>query len=317
MTLIEAQDPSKATKTTMGVVGLGSIARKAHLPVLAAHPGVEIVALASRSGARVDELASQYRLSLQARTFEETVALKPQAAYLLSATEAHPEQAVALLEAGIPVFMEKPLANSLEGARQIAAAAAAPGRLLMVGFNRRYAPAYRRALALFQDRPVEYAYIQKHRNGDHSGWGLRQIVMDDAIHIIDLARFVAGPDLSLKTSHARVGLTAAQMTSPNGAVVQLSQTYGAGAATERLELHGGGLTVVVESMETLYIREGGKERTEVIGGSWTSTLEKRGILPELEHFLTCLREGAHPQTSAAEALRTQELAEAILLRGEG
>jgi virulence factor len=298
-------------KITVGVVGTGSIARKAHLPILTAHPGVEIIALCSRTGARVEELAGQYRLNLRARTFAELLALKPQAAYLLSATETHPEQAVPLLEAGIAVYMEKPLANDLEGARRIVAAAARPGRFLMVGFNRRFAPAYRRAKALFTGRRLELVQIHKHRSGGHEDWPLRRIVMDDAIHIIDLARFYAG-ELSLQSAVARVGLTAAQLLSPSGTLVQLSQTYGAGAGTERLELHGDGLTVIVEEMETLRIREGGVERVEPIGNSWTSTLEKKGMVGATEHFLTCLRDGTVPETHAAEALRTQELAEAIL-----
>ncbi|HWI62259.1 MAG TPA: Gfo/Idh/MocA family oxidoreductase, partial [Symbiobacteriaceae bacterium] len=212
------------SKLSVAVVGLGSIARKAHLPVLAVHPGVDVVGLASRTGARVDELASQYRFHLKARTFEEILALKPDAAYLLSATEVHPEQAVALLNAGIPVYMEKPLANDLDGARQIVAAA--EGRLCMVGFNRRYAPAYRRAKELFRDRPLELVQITKHRNGDHSGWGLRRVVMDDTIHIIDLARWFTGPGLQLKASYCRTGLTAAQLQTDTQAV-HLSQTYGA------------------------------------------------------------------------------------------
>lgn len=301
------------SKITVGVVGLGSIARKAHLPVLTAHPGVEIVGLCSRTGARVAELADQYRLHLTARTFEEMLALKPQAAYLLSSTVAHPEQAVALLNAGIAVYMEKPLANDLNGARAIAEAAAQPGRLLMVGFNRRYAPAYRRARELFTEsgRPIELVQVHKHRSGGHETWPLRQLIMDDAIHIIDLARFYGG-DLAVHAAVARRGLTAAQLQAPSGLVAQLSQSYGAGAASERLELYGGGLTVIVEEMERLTIREGGRERSETVGGSWTATLEKRGMAPATDHFLTCIRTGAQPETGAAEALKTQQLAEAIL-----
>lgn len=304
------------SKVTMGVVGLGSIARKAHLPVLAVHPDVEIVGLASRTGSRVAQLADQYRLRLQARTFDEIIRLKPQAAYLLSATVAHAQQAVALLQAGIPVFMEKPLANTLAEAEQIAATAAATGQLLMVGFNRRFAPAYRRARALFAEsgRAMELVVIQKHRNGDSSGWPLRQVVMDDAIHIIDLARFFGGPELKVGSALARDGLVAAHLQ--GDALVQLSQSYGAGGAVERVELHGGGLTVRVEGMEHLHVVENGVERVESLFGSWTSTLDKRGIGPELEHFLHCLREGATPETSAVEALATQRLAEAILTGGQ-
>ena len=140
---------------TLAVVGLGNIARKAHLPVLTSHPEVEIIGLASRTGRKVDELAAQYRLRLRARTFEEVLAVRPRAAYLLSATAAHREQAVALLTAGIDVFMEKPLAQTLPEAEAIAEAAGRTGRLLMVGFNRRYAPAYRRAKALFAEAGEE------------------------------------------------------------------------------------------------------------------------------------------------------------------
>lgn len=303
-------------RITMGVVGLGSMARKAHLPVLAAHPEVEIIGLASRTGARVEELATQYRLNLTASSFAEILAQKPRAAYLLSATEAHAEQAVSLLEAGIALFMEKPLANTLDEAESIVTAAAAPGRMLMVGFNRRFAPAYRRAKALFAEsgRTIELAVIQKHRSGSHSGWGLRQIVMDDTIHIIDLARFFGG-ELLLKAAHARIGLVVSQFETERDTLIQLSQTYGAGADVERVELHGGGMTVIVEQVERLTIRENGIERTEPLFSSWIATLERRGIGPELEHFLACVRTGAQPETNAGEALATQRLAEAILLAG--
>ncbi|HYG59069.1 MAG TPA: hypothetical protein VD902_13495, partial [Symbiobacteriaceae bacterium] len=152
---------------------------------------------------------------------------------------------------------------------------------------------------------------------DQSGWPLRQIIMDDFIHVVDTARFVAG-DLRLNASYARTGLTAAQLTAAGqGALVQLSQSYGAGAATEVLELHGDGLSVIVEDMERLRIREGGSERLEAVGGSWTSTLEKKGMAGATEHFLHCLLTGTQPETTAAEAYRTQELAEAILLGGAG
>lgn len=307
-----------AGKITVGVVGLGSIARKAHLPVLAAHPGVAVIALTSRTGAYIAALESQYRLNLTARSWAELLAVRPQAAYVLSATESHPDVTVALLEAGIAVYLEKPLAIDLADARKIVEATNRPGRLLMVGFNRRYAPIYRQALAHFSatGRRVELVQVHKHRHGDHSGWPVRQIIMDDAIHIIDLARFIAGPDLQRRSSLTRLGLMAAQLHTPDGVVAQISQSYGAGAGTERLELHGGGLSVIVAEMERLTVVENGIPRTETIGGSWTSSLEKKGIVAATEHFLDCVRSGAQPETSAAEALRTQELAESILLAGE-
>ena len=135
---------------------------------------------------------------------------------------------------------------------------------------------------------------------------------DDVIHIIDLARFFAG-DLQLRTVCARTGLVAAQMESASGTLVQLAQCFSAGAVTERVELQGGGLTVIVEEMERVIVREDGRERVEPLFGSWTSTLEKRGIAPEAGTLprLPAGR-GRAPETSAAEALATQRLAEEIL-----
>lgn len=308
-----------SARITLGVVGLGSIAQKAHLPVLAISPDVDIIGLSSRSGRNVEPLATQYRLRLQARTFEQILAVRPRAAYLLSATGAHAEQASALMEAGIDLFMEKPLASTVAEAEAIAAAADRTGRLCMVGFNRRYAPAYRRARELFAQagQSIELAVIQKHRRGGGARWPLRSYVTDDTIHIIDLARFFGG-SLQLRSARTRVGLVAAQLEGEaGGPLVQLSQSYGAGAVSERVELHGGGLSVIVEDLERLVVREGGVERVEPLFGSWTPTLEKRGIGPELAHFLLCLREGQIPETSVHEALATQRLAEEILVAGGG
>jgi len=306
------------TKQRIGVVGLGAIALKAHLPVLTSHPHVEVIALCSRWGRQVQGLVDQYRLTLQANTFASLLDLRPDAVYLLSSTEAHPDQAQQLLQAGIAVFMEKPLALDLTGAHRIRQTVENSQGLLMVGFNRRFAPAYRRAMELFSDQPPEFVQIQKHRSGQSDGWSLRQTIMDDTIHIIDLARYLcqSNSQLSLQASIARPSLIAAQLRSQEATLVQLSQSHGAGMPTERVELHGHGLSVIVESMERLYIRQAGTERVETMGGSWTSTLEKRGILGETEHFLDCVRNNIPPITNVHDAILTQELAEEILQRGD-
>ena len=56
----------------------------------------------------------------------------------------HAQQAIAALNAGKHVFIEKPMAITLEECQAIYEAVKASGKRLMVGFNRRFAPYYRR-----------------------------------------------------------------------------------------------------------------------------------------------------------------------------
>lgn len=107
------------TRTTLAVVGLGDIARKAHLPVLAARSDVDVVALVSRSGRGARELAAQYRFPVQATTLDQAIACRPTGALVLTASASHVEVTCRLLEAGIAVNLEKPMALDVAGAARL------------------------------------------------------------------------------------------------------------------------------------------------------------------------------------------------------
>lgn len=295
----------------IAVVGLGGIARKAHLPLLATNPSVRIVGLASRTGQAVSELEGQYRLPLQSRTIEQILSRPPQAAFVLASTESHPEVVCALLDAGVHVYLEKPLASAMEGAEQIVARAERTDRHVMVGFNRRFAPLYIRAKELVPSPSV--IQITKHRAG--SRFNVLQGLLDDTIHIIDLLRYYGGEPESVSAviSGDPVTITALCRLSGGGTGV-ISQTYGAGQVSERVELHGGGVSAVVEEMETLRIRTDGRERVEGYQ-PWTTTLEKRGFVHAHAHFLQSLTNEETPAPSAADSLLSQRLAMRILEAG--
>ena len=101
-------------------------------------------------------------------------------------SDTHPTIVTDLLRAWVPVLVDKPLATDHgTAAGELAALAAELGVSLMVGFNRRYAPAYR-ALADWPDRDV--VTLHKHRA---VAPGLaRAMVFDDFIHVIDTLRFL-------------------------------------------------------------------------------------------------------------------------------
>ncbi len=96
-----------------------------------------------------------------------------------------------LLGAGVDVYLEKPAAGTSQEARSLAEQADSAGRILMVGFNRRYAPLHRMARQIWGERPVGIAVLQKHRSsGFHPD--LRQHFTEELVHVVDILRYFCG-----------------------------------------------------------------------------------------------------------------------------
>ena len=112
------------------VAGLGNMGRS---HALAYHklPGVEIVGLINRSDVTLpDELQAYPRFE----TFSEGLALAPDLVCIATYSDSHADYAIAAMEAGADVFVEKPLATTVEDAERVVATAKRLGRKLVVGY---------------------------------------------------------------------------------------------------------------------------------------------------------------------------------------
>ena len=94
----------------VGIIGLGSIAKKAYLPVLTAMPGVTPV-LVSRNPRTLADVGVAYRTSDRFESVEDAIGSRLDAALVHTPSETHPEIVMALLHSGIPVLVDKPLAT--------------------------------------------------------------------------------------------------------------------------------------------------------------------------------------------------------------
>jgi predicted dehydrogenase len=126
--------------------------------------------------------------------------------YNLGPNHLHPEPSVAALEAGVHVLCEKPLAATLEGAEEMAAAAAETDAVAGVAFNYRYVPAIRYARRLIADgelgtiRQFRGRYLQDWLVDPEAPWSWRNdrelagsgALGDLGSHTVDLARFLLG-----------------------------------------------------------------------------------------------------------------------------
>jgi myo-inositol 2-dehydrogenase/D-chiro-inositol 1-dehydrogenase len=194
----------------VGIVGLGRLGRR-HAENLARRvPGLALVAAASPVGA---ELAWA-RENLGVAGYPDLASLLDhpglEAVWLVTPTSLHAEQSVQVLGAGKHLFCEKPLSLDLapcEGV--IAAAKARPDLVAMVGFMRRFDPAYaeiKRSIDSGELGRVFRIHCESHDPADPEAFFVKfaptsgGIFLDCCIHDIDLARWMLGGARALRVS---------------------------------------------------------------------------------------------------------------------
>jgi len=174
----------------IGMIGIGDIAQKAYLPVLARKKELDIV-LCSRNEELLMELAKTYRGTAYVTDVSELIKCRPAAVFVHAATEAHFELCRELLENGIHVYVDKPVSFHIEEVRELFRLAKEKNRILRVGFNRREAPMIKGLLEL--EKP-DVVIHQKNRT--HLPAQIRNYVFNDFIHVVDTIRYLLGDNMA-------------------------------------------------------------------------------------------------------------------------
>ncbi|HEX4811487.1 MAG TPA: Gfo/Idh/MocA family oxidoreductase [Nonomuraea sp.] len=292
-------------KTAM--IGLGDIAEKAYLPVLAAQPGLDLH-LCTRDSARLDRLGDAYRIARRFTSVDDLIKEGIEAAFVHAATEAHPAIVEPLLSAGVHVYVDKPIAYTLEDCARLVRLARAEGRSLMTGFNRRYAPGYAGLVTL----PRHLILMEKNR--ENSPDDPRRVIFDDFIHVVDTLRFLAPGPVTHTAVDARVtgGLLEHVVLHLSGAGFTAVGVMNrvSGASEESCEVMGEGVKRRVVNLGDVIDHRGG----EVLARrpDWVPVARQRGIEQTCLEFLAAVRAGR--RVDAEDALRTHALCEEIVSR---
>ncbi|PAZ13071.1 oxidoreductase [Streptomyces sp. SA15] len=297
----------------VGCIGLGDIAQKAYLPVLGGRPGVELH-LQTRTPATLTRVADSLHLPDGQRhaDLDSLLAQDLDAAFVHAPTAVHPEIVGRLLEAGIPTYVDKPLAYELADSERLVALAEERNVSLAVGFNRRYAPGY----AQCAEHPRELILMQKNRIGLPEE--PRLMILDDFIHVVDTLRFLIPGPVDDVTVRARVvdGLLhhvvlqlAGDGFTALGVMNRLS-----GSAEEILEVSGQDTKRQVVNLAEVIDHKG--QPTVRRRGDWVPVARQRGIEQAVLAFLDAVRAGK--VLSARDALATHELCERVVraVRGQ-
>lgn len=134
----------------VGIMGAGWVAGARHLPAYRAHPQAEVVAIYDRNLRRARALAGKGDVPFATDHIDDFLQQDLDLVSICTPPFVHEEQAIAALEAGSGVFLEKPMAMNLEGAQAIAHAASSHDRLLCVSHNFLYSRSMQRLLGVIE-----------------------------------------------------------------------------------------------------------------------------------------------------------------------
>ena len=293
----------------VAMVGLGDIARKAYLPVLAATPDLDLH-LVTRDPRTLAELGDRYRTSGRHRDAASAITAGLDAAFVHAATSAHPALVSEFLAAGVPVYVDKPLATDLATCERLVGMARDARCSLMVGFNRRHAPLY----ADLAGRSRDMIVMQKNRA--RSPDGARRVAYDDFIHVADTLRFLFPCEVQRTAIEVRVSGGELEhimlILSGDGQVAIGMMNRMSGADEETLEVMGGGAKRTVVDLAQFV--DHGAPNAVTRRPDWRSATWMRGIDQICDRFLRAVREGEH--LCACDALASHALCEEVVAAAE-
>ncbi|OFW78997.1 MAG: oxidoreductase [Alicyclobacillus sp. RIFOXYA1_FULL_53_8] len=293
----------------VGMIGLGDIAEKAYLPILGVNPNIELH-IATRNPERLARIAGQYRIANRYSDVQSLLTAGLDAAFVHSATEAHATIVEQLLEAGVHVYVDKPISFSLQESTHLVRLAKEKQRILMVGFNRRFAPMIR---ALKEQPAANVIVMQKNRVGQPGH--ATTFILDDFIHVVDTLRFLLPGEVEQIVVHARAEAgqlyhVSLQLSGRNFTAIGL-MNRDSGITEESLEYMASGQKWVVHDLnETLFMADGQRQTKHF--GDWTPVLHRRGFEQIITEFLQAVRDNRDPNPSAEDSLRTHELCHEVL-----
>lgn len=264
----------------MGLVGFGRLARRYYLPAFRLLRDIEVVAVADPLAPSLDAARAALPRAASYEDHREMLAREALDALLVaSPPSTHLETWTAAAARGLPVFMEKPFV--LEGELPAVEQTAAAAPLLMVDFNRRFWPLYRKMGEMLRagavGRPTETSYllhvdvrpwctVTSHRLMPDEGG----VLYDLGSQAIDLVSNLVGEapvciHAETRTRRWRDDHVRLDLTLPSGARVRCDLAY-AERTRERLCVRGPGGTLRLDDPNmTVRLERGAASATRLAG----------------------------------------------------
>lgn len=308
----------------VAVVGAGNMGSN-HLRVFDELPGADLVEVVEQDSERAREVGNQYDV----RVVDEVTKLqRAQAATIAVPNRFHREIAVACIESGLDVLVEKPLAMSVADARAIADAASEAGAILQVGHIERFNPAVDVLADILEDKEV--IAIEAHRLGpfnDHLT--AESVVFDLMIHDIDVIQSLVDSPVrhvdavGTQSRSSEIDHAIAHLKFDNGILGTTTSSHVTHKKVRSLAVTTRNVYIQLDyQQQQITVSRRESEQTTMLQGAAgyrTETIEETPFIRtreplknELEHFLECVRSRSRPRVDANDGIATIELATNIV-----
>ncbi len=299
------------TPLKVGVAGVGVMGRN-HARVLSDIRDFDVTTIFDMDAVTAQGVADVY--DAQAVTSVEAfVDAGLDAAVVSTPNRTHADLTVALLEKGVHVLVEKPIAATVADARRMIDAAKANDRVLMVGQVERFNPAVEAVKRAIADEKV--ISIQITRVGPFPPrMGEVGVVIDLAVHDIDIIRHLTGSEVAevqpqlARTRAEREDTALLQFRMENGVIAHITTNWVTPYKVRTLQVATQGKFVVADLITrqvTEYFGQqpDGSYQTRAVN-SWPNEPLKK----ELESFAHAIRTGEPPAVTGEDGLRNLEVA---------
>src|SRR5262245_32594912 len=318
-----APAPKKAGSLGIAFVGAGGFARAVLLPKLKGRGDVSLVRVVTEHGLSAEDARRSFGFERCGTDPDE--ALRDGSVDLVCIAtrhDAHADLAARALRAGKHVFVEKPLAVTEDQLRAVEEAAVSSGRVLLVGFNRRFSPMAREVRDALAGRGPALLTVRVNAGPLGAGHWLNDPrvgggrLVGEACHFFDLLSFLAGDpgivDVTARSAGRSQGPPedfAVQLGFADGSAGQILYTSRGNPSLpkERLEAHAGGASAVLDDFRSLEIHTGRRVRRSGRGG--------KGHAEEMDALLRAVRSGGPspiPLRTLLEVTRATFRAQAAL-----
>jgi predicted dehydrogenase len=297
----------------VGVVGVGHLGNH-HARTYTQLPGVHLVGVVDPDPDRAKKIASEYGCMAWSNLSD--LIGKVDAVSVVTPTATHHDVAIPLLQAGIHLLLEKPMAATLPEADAILAEARARNVILQIGHIERFSPGFRHIKAATRNP----RYIECQRLGPFAERGIDvHVILDLMIHDIDLVLTLIGETpveiravgAAVLTPH--IDMANARLAFANGAVANLTASRVSPTRLRSLRLFEDHAYFSLDSLtqELLIARRGAAES----GGSRPSittekiAIERQDALhAELSSFVSAVRTRSQPEVTGQDGRRAMEIA---------
>ncbi|PZS18946.1 MAG: dehydrogenase [Pseudonocardiales bacterium] len=318
----------------LGLIGLGRIG-SFHAQTLSALPDVDLVlcdAVPALAKAAAERFGGQ-----AVDTPEALLAAGVDGVVIAAATDAHPELLIASVDAGLPVFCEKPLARSSAAAERVRDHVVDAGATVQIGYPRRFDPAFIAARAVDAAGELGWLHTVRSTTLDPAPPPREYVAAsggifrDCSVHDFDAVRWVTGQEVSdvyatgsnrgapFFGEYGDVDTAAAVLTLTDGTLALVSNSrYNGRGYDVRLEVHGSADSIAVGLDDRLPLRSVEPGTTFPAGSPHVLFMDRLAVAfrAELGAFTDVVAGRVESPCTVDDALEASWIAEACVLSRE-